>query len=211
MASYGERLCELQEQLARGLELEQSNQQGGAAILIPLVPGDNGLEVLFEVRARHLGKQPGEVCFPGGHIEEGETPRDAAVRETCEELQVDAHNVRVIADLGKVDGPGGMPLWVFVGALEGYAGSCDPKEVDRTFIVPLSWFENHEPDVHRVELVTTPGEGFPWELVPQGRNYPWRRRWHEVPFYTGTNPLIWGFTARMTAWFVRLLKQGSSA
>ena len=208
MASYEEGLCEVQEQLARGLELERTAQQGGAAILIPLVPDDGGLEVLFEVRAQHLDKQPGEVCFPGGHIEAGETPCDAAVRETCEELQVDAQSIRMIADLGKVDGPGGMPLWVFVGALDGYAGTCDPKEVDRTFTVPLAWFEENEPDVYRVELVTTPADDFPWEIIPQGRDYPWRKRWHEVPFYRGIDPLIWGFTARMTAWFARLLKRG---
>lgn len=34
------------------------------AVLIPLIKKEDGYHVLFEVRARHLNKQPGEVCFP---------------------------------------------------------------------------------------------------------------------------------------------------
>lgn len=195
--------------LERGLAAERAKQRGGAAILIPLVEGESGWEVLFEVRAAHLAKQPGEVCFPGGHIEPGETPEQAAVRETCEELRVHSNHVVVIADLGRVDGPGGMPLAVFAGVLEGYAGSFDATEVDRTFSMPLSWFQEHEPRVFEGALVPDVPDGFPWGLVPHGREYPWRRRRHDIPFYMGTDPVIWGFTARMLARFVKLLGPGA--
>ena len=113
--------------LERGLQHEQEQRRGGAAILIPLLQGEDGIEALFQVRASDLARQPGEVCFPGGHIEQGEAPRDAAIRETCEELLVDARSVRIIADLGNVVGPGGMPLWVYVGTLDGYGNTFDAK------------------------------------------------------------------------------------
>ena len=208
MADYGKDLQAIRDRVECGLARERERRRGGAAILIPLLPGDEGLDVLFEVRAWHLQKQPGEVCFPGGHIEQGEDPRDAAVRETCEELAISREQVHIIADLGAVDGPGGMPLRVFVGALEGYGGSCDPEEVDRTFTMPLSWFFEHEPRVYRGTLDPNPPDDFPWELVPHGRDYPWRRRAHEIPFYLDSNPLIWGFTARMMSRFVQLLNAG---
>ena len=205
MQGYDVELDTMRDRIARGLEHERAARRGGAAILIPLVPTDDGFAVLFEVRALHLKKQPGEVCFPGGHIELGEDPRAAAIRETCEELAISPSQVEVFADLGRVDGPGGMPLWVYAGVLDGYEGTYDPEEVDRTFTVPLSWFQEHEPHIYHAVLVPTPPEDFPWELVPQGRNYPWRRRKHDIPFYLGTDPIIWGFTARMMHRFVRLL------
>lgn len=200
--------ADIREQLERGLEREREQLRGGAAVFIPLLQGEDGIEVLLQVRARQLLRQPGEVCFPGGHIELGESPRDAAIRETSEELQLDFGQVRIIVDLGQVVGPGGMPLWVFVGTIDGYAGTYDSVEVDHVFSMPLAWFLEHEPKVYRGELAPVMPDDFPWELVPRGRDYPWRRHRHEVPFYLGTDPIIWGFTARMLNRFVRLLKSG---
>ena len=63
------------------------------AVLIPLIKKEDGYHVLFEVRARHLNKQPGEVCFPGGKVEPGETTYEAAVRETTEELFIQREHI----------------------------------------------------------------------------------------------------------------------
>ena len=43
------------------------------AVLVPLVECPEGPSLLFEVRAETLDHQPGEVCFPGGGLEPGET------------------------------------------------------------------------------------------------------------------------------------------
>ena len=55
------------------------------AVLVPLVEREGALSLLYEVRARTLRRQPGEVCFPGGRMESGETPEVCALRETFEE------------------------------------------------------------------------------------------------------------------------------
>ena len=47
------------------------------AVLVPLVERDGALHLLYEVRARTLRRQPGEVCFPGGRMEAGRPPRSA--------------------------------------------------------------------------------------------------------------------------------------
>lgn len=185
-------------------------EESRAAVLVPLVSGENGPEVLFEVRAAHLKRQPNEVCLPGGHIEPGEDAREAVIREACEELLVRPAQLERIVDMGRMDGPGGMPLRVFAGSLAGYDGTFDASEVGAIFSVPVSWFLEHGPEVHRGTLVLQPPDDLPWRLIPGGRSYAWHDRVHEIPFYLGTNPVIWGFTARVLQRFTTLVKAGAT-
>lgn len=196
--------------LARGIARERPDQHG-AAVLIPLVPGKDGPEVLFELRSFELDIQPGEVCLPGGHIEAGETPREAVVREVCEELLVSADAVEIISELGKLPGPRELSLWVFVGTVRGYAGTYDPTEVDHTFTIPLAWFMKNAPEVFRGEMSFDPPADLPWDRIPGGRDYPWSVQHWEVPFYLDTDPLVWGITARIIMRFIEVLKAGGLA
>lgn len=179
----------------------------GAAVLIPLVETIEGLAIVLEVRARTLVVQPGEVCLPGGGVEPGETPQEAAVRETCEELLVGHEQIELLGELDTFDGPGGRALHAFVAKLSGYQGTFSPDEVDRTFVLPLQWLLDNDPEVYRVSLVPHYPDDYPWELVPGGRNYPWRARMNEVPFYLGTDPLVWGATARVLRAFAMALRK----
>ena len=183
---------------------ERSDESRGAAVLIPIVTVGGEPSVLLEVRALTLAVQPGEVCLPGGRVETGETPREAAVRETCEELRVAERQVAVIGSMGAQPGPGGMPLHVFFGTLEGYEGTFSTEEVDRTFTIPIDWLVRHEPQVFEVTLRPEYPADFPWELVPGGRDYPWRAQKSLVPFYMDTDPVVWGATARVLMRFARI-------
>lgn len=183
------------------------SRRRGAAVLIPLVQTDEGLAIVLEVRARTLDVQPGEVCLPGGGIEAGETPMEAAVRETCEELLVSPSQVKVLGELGALEGPGGRSLYAFVGEITGYEGTFSANEVDRTFTLSLPWLLGNNPDVYQVSLEPRYPADYPWELVPGGKRYPWRARINEVPFYRGTDPLVWGATARVLKRFAELLRE----
>lgn len=181
----------------------------GAAVFIPLMPrADGGCDILFEVRALHLERQPGEVCLPGGHVEAGEDGIRAAVRETCEELLVSEGQIRVIGMLDSDRGPKDLPLQVCYGLLQDYAGTWSADEVERTFSVPLRWFLEHDPVVYSGRQEPVFDDDFPWDAIPGGRSYPWRAPKREVTFYFGTDPLIWGMTAREVHRFVEALKRG---
>ena len=196
-------MSELRSSVAEALSLQP--EAAGAAVLIPIVDTEDGPASLLEVRALALDAQPGEVCLPGGHIEPGETPREAAIRETCEELLVDKGQVELIGSLGNLAGPGGRPLHALVGMLSDYRDTFSPTEVDRTFTLPLDWLLAHDPTWYDVRLEPHHPDDFPWELIPGGRSYPWHAQHSRVPFYLGTDPLVWGATARVLAEFSRRL------
>lgn len=60
-----------------------------SAVLLPLIEGPKGWEILFEVRSSALTWQPGDICFPGGHREDMDRNlSDTALRETSEELGI---------------------------------------------------------------------------------------------------------------------------
>ena len=177
----------------------------GSAVLIPLVARQDGFDVVFEVRAQHLKRQPGEVCFPGGRVEPGEDACQAAVRETCEELLVNADQVELVGVLDKFSGPNGTMVQAVVGVLSDYALTYEPDEVDKVFTVPLEWLLQQEPVVYTSRLIPEQPEDFPWDIIPHGHDYPFRQRTADTYFYLETDPLIWGFTAQVLSVFLRVV------
>ncbi|HVN00051.1 MAG TPA: CoA pyrophosphatase [Caulobacteraceae bacterium] len=60
-----------------------------AAVLVGLVQREHGLSVLLTRRADTLRRHTGQVAFPGGRCDPGETPWDTALREANEEIGLD--------------------------------------------------------------------------------------------------------------------------
>ncbi|MDR1815372.1 MAG: CoA pyrophosphatase [Clostridiales Family XIII bacterium] len=185
------------------------------AVLLPLVEKEGELFVLYEVRADDLAVQPGEISFPGGAVEAGETPEAAAVRETCEELCVPDSAVRVLHELNYLITYSGFTLYSFLGVLDADALSAarpSAAEVKETFLVPLAWLLEHEPDVYENRVVPEPTPDLPVEKLFPGGVYKWRTGRSTVMVYTwpdaeaGTERVIWGMTAALTRDFITLLK-----
>ncbi|MBD3783693.1 MAG: CoA pyrophosphatase, partial [Micrococcales bacterium] len=68
-----------------------------AAVLIAVTERD-APGVLVTHRPHTMRKHPGQAAFPGGRIDAGETPVEAALREAQEELGIDPRDVRVIGE-----------------------------------------------------------------------------------------------------------------
>ena len=72
------------------------------AVLIPLIYVDGELRILYELRAMDMKVQPGEISFPGGGVELGESYKEAAIRETIEELRISKENIEVFGEIDYV-------------------------------------------------------------------------------------------------------------
>lgn len=169
------------------------------AVLVPLVEDPEGLRVLFEVRAGTV-RQPGEVCFPGGKAEEGETAEACALRETFEELSVPASAIRVLGKSDFLVHQRGFLLQPVIGLISpaGMA-AVRPSEVEvaEVFTAPASLFEDTPPEVYRYALEPRPPEGFPYEAIGIAPDYPWGAGAVDVPVWRYENHVIWGITARI--------------
>lgn len=67
-----------------------------AAVLVMLSDDSRGdPEIVYTRRRDDLATHPGQISFPGGRVELGETPESAAVREAVEEVALDPSSVDV--------------------------------------------------------------------------------------------------------------------
>jgi peroxisomal coenzyme A diphosphatase NUDT7 len=196
----------LEEIAGSGHVARSPRDQRMSAVLIPLIEGERGYEILFEQRSLKLAVQPGDICLPGGGIEEGESPQEAAVRETMEELLIKKEQIKIISPLDGTFGPGDRIIWPFLGIISDYKGSWSKDEVDHTFTIPLSYFLETEPERYEAEQITVPEEGFPYELVTGGRSYRFRKRKYTFLFYRTEKAVIWGATARVIRGFTEFWK-----
>src|SRR5690606_15769393 len=78
-----------------------------AAVLVPLLDAPGGVEVLFTVRAAALKSHAGEIAFPGGRLDPGESHLEAALRETQEEVGLVVTPEQVLGRLSDHPSPAG--------------------------------------------------------------------------------------------------------
>lgn len=177
-----------------------------STVLIPLIKKDDKYHILFEIRSNNLSHQPGEICFPGGKRESLETSLQTAVRETCEELLVSESDIQVYGSLDYFLSPTGMRIDVYLGELRNYNGQYSIDEVSDIFMVPLEFFQNTLPKRYYNNVQMQPEHDFPFDKIPEGRNYPWAKGKYEVLFYEYENHIIWGITAKILFHNIKLIQ-----
>lgn len=182
----------------------------GAAVLIVLTPvepesigatetdtqvaGSSESSVLLIRRAVHLRANPGEIAFPGGRIDPGESAVAAALREAEEEVALAPGSVEVLGELPTVlAARRDVPIRPFVAVADTRPVlEANPDEVDCVLLVPLR------------------------DLVAPGRY--WEEHWARADdptrmmhFFDLGEDVIWGATARMLyELLLRLLSRGSA-
>lgn len=179
--------------------------RGTSAVLVPLIRQDRELYLLYEKRASTLDHQPGEICFPGGRMEPGETASQTAVREACEELLISESQIHILGKMDGVMGPSGAPVWPVIAELTDYDGTFSTDEVSMTFTVSVTWLREHPAESYDTVLQTVPQEGFPYDLIPGGKDYTFARKHRRMYFYRYPGDTIWGLTANITDNFMHLV------
>ena len=113
------------------------------------------LHVLFEVRSSSRSSQTGEICFPAGVVSARETKREAALRETEEELLVSRNQIELLDPLDVLVSPGGLYIWPYLGIIKDYQGPFSRTAVDHIFTVLYSGFLRRSRSVIK----------YPWSLL----------------------------------------------
>ena len=156
-----------------------------SSVLVLLFEEEGEARTVLTRRASHLRTHSGEVSFPGGRLDEGEGPVEAALREAHEEIGLDPALATVVGHL--------PPLLTFVsGAVIQPVVAvlprrpelvAAPEEVARVFDVSLAELLDdgvfHEERWHRPELSELGTDGF---LL-----------W----FFEVSGEMVWGATGRL--------------
>lgn len=181
---------QLSQILLQQVDLPSNATRLPAAVLLPLVSDSGVWNLLFTRRTEKLAHHSGQVSFPGGSLEPGETPRAAALRETYEEIGVAPADIRVLGCLPSIETNTNFYITPFVGLLDWpYPLRLNLIEVARCFRVPLAWLA--DPSHHHMA---------PYRHSPEDPP-----RW--LPFFEPfENEIIWGATGMITLLLLEQLR-----
>ena len=173
-------LQRLRELVARRPAMEiVAPQYKRACVLIPFVRNHSGgWSILFTRRSENLAAHSGQIAFPGGGVEPGESLEAAAIREAREEVGIPPERVELIGRLDDIVTHSGFLVAPFVGVLhERIDYVLQASEVVEVFEVPI-------------EALLDPRN-------PEVRYVPFRGRRFPAYFYGYESYEIWGLTGRM--------------
>lgn len=151
-------------------------RRSSAVLVLFWADADGHTRVVLTERAHHLRAHAAQVVFPGGHIDPGETPAEAALRESTEEIGVNPDSVEVVDQL-----PG-----VYL-------------TPNRTAFVPvLGWWHDPHPvgvidpaEVHRVALPRVS------ELAHPDHRFTAAAPGFRGPGFLVDDLFVWGVTANL--------------
>jgi 8-oxo-dGTP pyrophosphatase MutT (NUDIX family) len=175
------------------LPRDPSDTAHPSSVLIPLYTDENTrLRVVLTLRTNHI-RHAGQISFPGGRCDPGESLLETALRETNEEIGIEMANIVIACSL--------TPLYLYRtdNQITPYVGFLNkepvlrpnPDEVEEAFTVSLD------------ELVTE-------------RNIR-RKEWHlkhasfDVPYWNIHRVPLWGATAMMMSELIDLYRQFQEA
>ena len=143
-----------------------------AAVLVPVILHERAPGILLTHRAAHLSTHAGQVSFPGGRIEPGETPEAAALREAAEEVGLDPRLPEVIGRMPRHrTGTGYVITPVVAAVAPGFTLTCDPREVASAFELPVAILL--DPGAARRESAIWKGQRREYWTWPHGEHRIW--------------------------------------
>ncbi len=157
-----------------------------AAVLIPLALSGGEWHLLFTRRTDRVQSHKGQVSFPGGACDDGETtPEQTALRETEEEIGVRREDVTVLGRLSQLITITSYRVTPVVGVIPfPYAFKVASIEVARVFTIPLLWLSDRNNY---------------WEFFLRDSDRSL------ITYHPFDGELLWGATARMTVTFLKTI------
>lgn len=161
------------------VDLPANRKLRDAGVLIPLLVGPGGLQLILTKRSSALKHHPGQIAFPGGKVDPGDDgPIGAALRESREEIGLDPKNVQVIGTLPTHETVTNFNVTPVLGrVLADFTPRPEAGEVDEVFTVPFAYVM--QLDNFQIQSRIWRGATRRYFVVPYG------------PYY------IWGATARI--------------
>ncbi|HET9908796.1 MAG TPA: CoA pyrophosphatase [Anaerolineales bacterium] len=168
------------------LELNDEMTLKCAAVLVPLVWHEEEWHLLFTRRTDRVESHKGQVSFPGGACDEGETtPEQTALREADEEIGLQPAEVKVLGRLANLITISYFRVTPVVGVVKWpTVFRVGEHEVARVFTIPLVWLAN-------------PSNRWQFEIPGRSRSV--------IAYHPYDGELLWGATARMTVDFLKVL------
>ncbi len=169
------------------MPLKPETRLKNAAVLVPLVDFDNEWHLLFTRRTDRVESHKGQVSFPGGSSDEGETtPEQTALREAHEEIGMLPELVAVLGRLSQMVTISSFRVSPIVGVIPWpYAFKVAGVEVERVFTIPLLWLAN---------------QNNYWEFSMRDSDRSL------IAYHPYDGELLWGATARMTVNFLKTIE-----
>jgi len=151
-----------------------------SAVLVPLFISGGSVHVVFTERRHDLKRHPGEISFPGGRQDPGETLVETALREAREEIGLDPSTVEIIGELDHLmTFTSKTAIVPFVGILPGRPLDLVPSPDEVELILTLPVRELLHADTFHQEV---------WNFL--GGERP-------MMFFDVVGDTIWGATARI--------------
>jgi 8-oxo-dGTP pyrophosphatase MutT (NUDIX family) len=164
-----------------------------AGVLIPLLTGGGGIELVFTRRTDTVLTHKGQISFPGGQREDSDVETvETALRESYEEIGLEPSRVTVLGELDDVfTAVSSFVITPVVGLVEGGVEDLvlAPDEVKSLLVVPVSLL--FDPAVH-----TTETRSFEGEQV-------------RIHYYTIGEDIIWGATGRIVYQFLKAWEEAA--
>ncbi|HTR12046.1 MAG TPA: CoA pyrophosphatase [Roseiarcus sp.] len=143
-----------------------------AAVLAPIVARPQGLTLLLTLRASHLRAHSGQVAFPGGKIDSGETPQQAALREAREEVGLDERYVEPLGWLDPYLTGTGFRVAPLVALVDpSFTLNVNRLEVDEVFETPFAFLM--DPVNHKLDQREWQGRLRKFYAIPHEGRYIW--------------------------------------
>lgn len=158
-----------------------------AAVLAPLVYIHDEWHLLFTRRAEHVASHKGQVSFPGGACEDGETtPEETALREAEEEIGMRPQDVKILGRLSRLVTVTSFRVSPIVGVIPWpYTFRVECVEVARVFTMPLLWLAN---------------KNNYWEFFRRDSDRS------VIVYHPFDGEILWGATARITVNFLKAIE-----